>query len=74
MLYILDTDHVSLLQRGHAFVMKYLAETPLDQRAVTAITLAEQVQGRLASIRRAKTETEASAYGRILSYALGDLV
>lgn len=60
MLYILDTDHVSLLQRQHPTVALNLKHIPLAQRAVTIISLAEQIQGRLASIRRAKTEAEVS--------------
>lgn len=59
-LYILDTDHLSLLQRGHPRVLARLASIPSAQRAVTIITVDEQLQGRLAVIRRAKTQMDAA--------------
>ena len=64
--YILDTDHVSLLQRGHPQVVANLARIELANRAVTVVTVAEQIQGRLAVIRRATVETAAaSAFERL---------
>ena len=60
MRYILDTDHVSLLQRGHPQVVAHLARIDLASRAVTVVTVAEQIQGRLAIIRRATAETAAA--------------
>jgi len=59
-LYVLDTDHLSLLQRGHPHVIARLAAIPVVQRAVTIISADEQLQGRLAVIRRAKTQTDAA--------------
>ena len=50
-LYILDTDHLSLLQRGPPFVLARLASVPIAWRAVTIITVDEQLQGRLAVVR-----------------------
>lgn len=58
MMYILDTDHISLLQRGHGRVIAKLAQVGLEDRAVTIVTVAEQTQGRLAVVRRAKTERD----------------
>ena len=58
--YILDTDHISLLQRGDGQVMARLSQIDLMNRAVTVVTVAEQMQGRLAVIRRAKTEKDAA--------------
>lgn len=58
--YILDTDHVSLLQRGHPHVVANLARIDLANRGVTVVTVAEQVQGRLAVIRRATEEIAAA--------------
>ena len=82
-LYVLDTDHLSLLQRGHPRLLAHLASVPLAQRAVTIISADEQLQGRMAVIRRAKTQTDAAreyerlretiqffASVRILSYDL----
>jgi tRNA(fMet)-specific endonuclease VapC len=56
MLYILDTDHVSLLQRGHTPVRAHLEQISIEQRAVTIITVIEQLQGRLAVIHQARSE------------------
>jgi len=54
-LYILDTDHVSLFQRRHPRVTVKVGATPPQQLAVTIITVEEQLQGRLAQIKRAKS-------------------
>lgn len=59
MLYILDTDHISLLQHRDLHIIAHLKRVPLSLRAVTVISLAEQVQGRLAVISKAKGEVEA---------------
>ena len=59
MLYILDTDHISLLQHDDIQVITNVKRIPLTFRAVTVISLAEQVQGRLAVIGKAKTEHDA---------------
>jgi tRNA(fMet)-specific endonuclease VapC len=59
-LYVLDTDPLSLLQRGHPRVLARLTTVPVDQRAVTIISADEQLQGRLAMIRRAKTQLDAA--------------
>ena len=69
MLYILDTDHISLVQRQHPLVSRKLSYIPSNQRAVTAISLVEQLQGRLANIHRVKAEAEASMafhYGAVI--------
>ena len=47
MLYIFDTDHISLLQRRNTNVIAHLERISLDERAVTIITVIEQIQGRL---------------------------
>ena len=61
--YILDTDHLSLLQRGHEPLRQYLATTPPDQIAITIISAEELIRGRLAQISRAQTaQTRQRAY------------
>jgi tRNA(fMet)-specific endonuclease VapC len=64
---VLDTDTLSLIQRGRELVTLHLLETPLAQRAVTIITVEEQLRGRLAEIRRAAEGTPqfVTAYARI---------
>jgi tRNA(fMet)-specific endonuclease VapC len=59
-LYILDTDHISLLQRNHPLVLSKLRAIPIENRAVTVISVSEQVQGRLAVISQARTELAAA--------------
>jgi tRNA(fMet)-specific endonuclease VapC len=56
MLYILDTDHLSLFQRRHPQVVAKLQATPLPQRAIIIITVEEQLRGRLSQIRKANSE------------------
>jgi tRNA(fMet)-specific endonuclease VapC len=54
-LYILDTDHVTLLQRDHSGVIARVGEKPPEQLAVTIITAEEQLRGRLAQLKGAKS-------------------
>lgn len=54
-LWILDTDHLSLLQRGHPTVEQHIRSINLNDIAITIISAEEQLYGRLNSIRRAKS-------------------
>src|SRR6266704_6036690 len=58
MLHIFDTDHICLLQRRDANVIARLERISLDERAVTIITVIEQIQGRLAIIHHATSEAD----------------
>lgn len=53
MLYLLDTDHVSLAQRGHPGIVTRIASTPPEQLVVSIVTVHEQLQGRLAQVQHA---------------------
>lgn len=65
-LFILDTDHVTLLQRGHAQVVGHLESVPPHQVATCVITYEEQLRGRLAVVRQAQTPDRlAAAYLRM---------
>ncbi len=55
---ILDTDTLSLVQREHPLVVGRLKALPRKQRAITVISLEEQLRGRLAQIAKAKREKE----------------
>ena len=51
-LYILDTDQLSLLQRGHPAVQKHYDAHPPDHLAITIVTVEEQLRGRLAQVNK----------------------
>jgi tRNA(fMet)-specific endonuclease VapC len=62
-LWILDTDHISLLQRGYPAVEQRIRNINLNDIAITIISVEEQLYGRLNSIRRAKSpETLKTSY------------
>jgi tRNA(fMet)-specific endonuclease VapC len=46
-IWVLDTDHISLFQRGHPFVVQRVNSISAKNLAVTVITLEEQIYGRL---------------------------
>jgi tRNA(fMet)-specific endonuclease VapC len=61
--YILDTDHLSLLQRGYKPLRQYIALILPEQIAITIISAEEMLRGRLAQVSRAKTAPQrVSAY------------
>jgi len=51
--FVLDTDTVTLLQRGQAMVVEHVRSIPADDYAVSIITYEEQLRGRLAVVRQA---------------------
>lgn len=64
--FILDTDHISLHQRGHSLIQARITALPKNKIVVTVVSYEEQVRGRLAQIRRAKKETQVIlAYERL---------
>ncbi len=61
---ILDTDHISLHQRGHSGVVARIASLPAGSVAVTVVSLEESMRGWLAVVRRAQdVEALQRAYG-----------
>ena len=63
-LWVLDTDHLSLLQRGHPNVVANLRRVPLVERTTTVVNVEEQLRGRFAMIARARNAQEwVAAYG-----------
>lgn len=69
-MYVLDTDHVSLYQQGHALIGERLKNLAPNQLAVTIVSYEEQVAGRLAVARRAQTmDARVEAY-RWLQFTL----
>ena len=68
---ILDTDHVSLLERGHQPIKARLASFPPDTLAVSVITVEEMVRGRLAVLaKRSESERRVHAYKKFMETVL----
>jgi tRNA(fMet)-specific endonuclease VapC len=62
-LWVFDTDHLSLQQRGNVLLANRISQVPLDTLAVTIISVEEQLYGRLNQIRRSQnTEIMTVAY------------
>ena len=57
-LYILDSDSLSLYQRGYEPLGQRLLALPSDQIAITVISVEELIRGRLAQIRKATKPQE----------------
>ena len=65
-LWILDTDCVSLFQKGHPLVSRRVNAVGLEEVAVTIITVEEQMYGRLNRIRRANSrDSLISTYAKL---------
>lgn len=65
---ILDTDHVSLLERKDTLVVDKFSRLPVGKTAITIITWEEQMRGRLNVIRQAtSSEQRILGYTRLLS-------
>ncbi len=58
MVYVLDTDHLSLFHRGFPGIRDRLDLLSPDQIAITIITAEEQLRGRLAQISKASTSED----------------
>jgi tRNA(fMet)-specific endonuclease VapC len=54
----LDTDYVSLFQRGHPQIINCLAKVASTELSITIITLEEQLRGRFQMTRRASSPSE----------------
>ena len=68
-MYVLDTDHMSLLQRGgeeSQRIIAHLRALPPDDVAVTVISFEEQTRGWLAHIaHQTATQNQIRAYGEL---------
>ena len=65
---ILDTDHISLLERKDTLVVDKFSRLPVGETVITIITWEEQMRGRLNVIRQAtSSEQRILAYTRLLS-------
>lgn len=65
-LYALDTDILSLYQRGHPLVCQHVAAHVMTDLAITVITIEEQLSGWYTLLRRLKRRDQlARAYQRL---------
>jgi|SRR5579884_4181883 len=65
--YLLDTDHWTLLEHGHAPLRARLAALPSEDVAISALTVEEGLRGRLAVLsRRLDGEGRIRAYARLV--------
>ena len=63
---VLDTDPITLLQRGEPQVVEHLAKVSKHLIAASIVTYEEQLRGRLAVVRQAQTPDQlALAYLRL---------
>jgi tRNA(fMet)-specific endonuclease VapC len=61
--YILDSDHLSLYQRGHEPLRSHLLTIPPQQIGISIISVEELLRGRLAQVHRGKgAEDRVQAY------------
>ncbi len=68
---LLDTDHVSLQERGHLPLRARLASLPPGAIAVSVVTVEEMLRGRLAILaRRSEGEARVRAYAKLLETVL----
>jgi tRNA(fMet)-specific endonuclease VapC len=62
-LYVLDTDHLTLLRFGHTVVTARVATVPPNRIAITVITVEEQLTGWYSRVRKARNAQQlARAY------------
>jgi tRNA(fMet)-specific endonuclease VapC len=66
-LYVLDTDHLTLLRKGHSEVIAHVAATPETDLAITILSIEEQFRGWFTQVRQARDpERLARAYQGLL--------
>ena len=59
-LFVLDTDHVSLHQRKDPLVTARIENCPVEELAITVVTVGEQMRGRLAQLGQRKIDLTAA--------------
>ncbi len=70
MLWILDTDCLSLFQNGQIQLVNRLDRLPFEQISTTVITAEEQIRGRLNLVRRAENQRKLSRNYALLHEAI----
>jgi tRNA(fMet)-specific endonuclease VapC len=75
-MWILDTDHLSLLQRANSQLIERLSLHQQDRVVITIVTAEEQLRGRLSVISKAsdpKSKTSLSLAYQNLRLTIGSL-
>ena len=68
--YLLDIDHLTLYEQGHGPLGMRLAAEPPGSVALSAVTVQEALQGRLAAVARARDGAgRIKCYGRLVGTA-----
>lgn len=57
-LFVLDTDHLSLYEKGHVQVLRNIARRTTDQIAISVITVEEQLVGWQRVLHQAKDDAK----------------
>ncbi len=70
MLWIFDTDCLSLFQNGQAKLVNRLDRLPFEQISTTVITAEEQIRGRLNLVQRAENQRKLSSTYALLHEAI----
>jgi tRNA(fMet)-specific endonuclease VapC len=70
--YLLDTDHLTLFQRGHTTLRQRLALQPAGAVGIGVVTVEESLRGRLARLARASDGPTRLGSYRLLVEALLD--
>ena len=69
--WLLDTDHVSLQERGHPILRERLGAVAPDEVSVSVVTMEEMLRGRLAMLARHRAgEGRIRAYRKLLETVL----
>lgn len=57
-LFVLDTDQLSLYEKGHVQVLRNIARRTTDQIAISVITIEEQLEGWQRALHQAKHDSK----------------
>jgi tRNA(fMet)-specific endonuclease VapC len=63
MLWILDTDHISLFQRGNSTVIRKIQSIARPEIAVTIVSYEEQIRGWLKIVSRSSSDFDQLIFG-----------
>ena len=72
-LFLLDTDHLTLLERGHARVLKNVVSHATDPIAICVITVIEQLEGWQGALHQAKQDSKRELIYRQIAHTVESL-